>query len=52
MKEAFADNGVLDLVDEDTSDEEALQIADEAKAFRDSLRKRIVRLEERLTKRR
>lgn len=51
MKEAFANNGVFDLVDEDTSNEEALQIADEAKAFRDSLRKRIVRLEERLTKR-
>ena len=33
MKEAFANNGVFDLVDEDTSNEEALQIADEAKAF-------------------
>lgn len=45
LEQDFAGDGVFDMVDEDTPDDEALRIGHEAREFMKSLYKRIHRLE-------
>ena len=51
LEQDFSLDGVFDMVDEDTSDDDALRIGHEAREFMKSLHKRIKRLETRLTMR-
>lgn len=51
LEQDFALDGIFDMVDEDTPDDEALRIGHEAREFMKSLHKRIKRLETRLTQR-
>lgn len=51
IAEAFDYDRILDMVDEDTTDDEAKRIYVHIKQVKDSLRKRIDRLQARLTQR-